>query len=141
VQVSKEELQVPTRTNNSNCESSSQKASGQETSIRNKGTLKGKGGKTRYCKADPEKTKVKVAVGAKLVGRSPSSIHNWISWGLVPRIFGESQYVYYEDLLSVRDRLWENKGKFYAKNYLTQYRDEQGNFACKPTTAKTATHI
>ncbi len=88
----------------------------QETSIRNFGSLKGKGGKTRYCKADPEKTKVKVVVGAKLVDRSPSSIHNWISWGLVPRIQGDYQYVYYEDLLQVRDMLMENKVKYSSNN-------------------------
>lgn len=131
MQVSEEKLQVRTRPNINHCESSSQEASSKETSIRNQGSLKGKGGKTCYTKANPEKTKVKVVVGSKLVGRSPSTIHNWISWGLVPRIEGEYQYVYYEDLLEVRDKLWENKGKFYTKNYLTQARDEQGNFVCE----------
>ena len=118
--------------------SSSRKATGEKASIRNKGSLKGKGGKTCYCKADPEKTKVKVVVGSKLVNRSPSTIHNWISWGLVPRIEGASQYVYYEDLLEVRDRLWRNKGAFSSTPDLTQPRDEQGNFTCRDRKTKTA---
>lgn len=109
-----------------------------QASIRNKGSLKGKGGKTYTCKANPEKTKVKVGVGSKLVGRSPSTIHNWISWGLVPRIEGAYQYVYLEDLFEVRDRLWRNKGAFSSTAYLTQPRDEQGNFTCRDRKTKTA---